>query len=132
MLAAVLATDDLRRLYAALSLLVSTAAAGEEARGLVSFAALEPLLLQPAKLAERARSAIAAPGLNRAGRERFATTLGELRTAAAAVAACELWACAAAVECSGADRAAVEDRLDGVISTPRFLTEVAGARLVVF
>ena len=131
MLAAVLATDDLRRLYAALSLLVSTAAAGEEARGLVSFAALEPLLLEPAE-AGRAGARASTPGLSREGRERFATTLGELRTTAAEVAGCELWACAAAVECSGADRAIVEDRLAGVISTPRFLTAVAGARLVAF
>ena len=130
MLAAVLATDDLRRLYAALSLLVSTAAAGEEARGLVSFAALEPLLLEPQEIAERARAST--PGLSDEGRERFATTLGELRTTAAEIAGCELWACAAAVECSGADRAIVEDRLAGIISTPRFLTAVAGARLVAF
>ena len=39
-----------------------------------------------------------------------------------------IWACAAAVEATGADRAAVEARLDGVMSTPRFLREVAGAR----
>ena len=37
------------------------------------------------------------------------------------------WACAAAVETTGADRAAVEARLAGVLSTPRFLREVAGA-----
>ena len=42
-----------------------------------------------------------------------------------------IWACAAAVETTGADRAAIEARLDGVLSTPRFLREVAGAELVV-
>jgi len=38
---------------------------------------------------------------------------------------------AGAVEAIGLDRAAVEARLDGVMSTPRFLREVAGAQLVV-
>ena len=42
-----------------------------------------------------------------------------------------IWACAAAVETTGADRATVEARLAGVLSTPRFLREVAGAELVV-
>ena len=42
-----------------------------------------------------------------------------------------IWACAAAVETTGADRALVEQRLAGVLSTPRFLREVAGAELVV-
>ena len=44
---------------------------------------------------------------------------------------CRLWACAAAVDLTRADPAAVEERLDGVMSTPRFLREVAGAELVV-
>jgi hypothetical protein len=35
------------------------------------------------------------------------------------------------VEATGTDRALVEARLDGVLSTPRFLKEVAGADLVV-
>ena len=42
-----------------------------------------------------------------------------------------MWACAAAVEATGTDRTLVEARLDGVLSTPRFLKEVAGADLVV-
>ena len=44
---------------------------------------------------------------------------------------CRLWACAAAVDLTGAATADVEARLDGVMSTPRFLREVAGADLVV-
>ena len=42
-----------------------------------------------------------------------------------------MWACAGALEAAGVDRAAAEARLDGVMSTPRFLREVAGASLVV-
>jgi hypothetical protein len=42
-----------------------------------------------------------------------------------------VWACAAAVELTGADRARVEARLAGIVSTPQFLREVEGARLVV-
>jgi hypothetical protein len=64
-----------------------------------------------------------------AGREAFARTLAELRDTA--IEHCEIWACAAAVEVTGTDRALVEARLHGVLSTPRFLREVAGAELVV-
>lgn len=42
-----------------------------------------------------------------------------------------MWACAAAVEATGTARADVEARLDGVMSTPRFLREVSGSQLVV-
>ncbi|HVL96687.1 MAG TPA: hypothetical protein VM266_12575 [Solirubrobacteraceae bacterium] len=114
MLAAILESGEPERLYTALSLLVSTAVEGEAARGLVSFGAL-PVLL-----------ADAAPG-----EDAFARTLVELRRTAAELPDCRLWACAAAVETTGADRDAVEARLDGVMSTPRFLRETAGARLVV-
>jgi len=42
-----------------------------------------------------------------------------------------IWACAAAVQATGTDWALVSERLDGVLSTPAFLREVAGAELVV-
>jgi len=42
-----------------------------------------------------------------------------------------IWACAAAVQATGTDWALVYERLDGVLSTPAFLREVAGAELVV-
>ena len=108
MLAAILESGEPSRLYTALSLLVSTAAEGEPARGLVSFGALGPLL-----------------------EGRFEPALAELRATAGELENLQLWACAAAVEATGADRAAVERTLDGVMSTPRFLRETAGARLVV-
>jgi peroxiredoxin family protein len=114
MLAAILESGEPTRLYTALSLLVSTAAGGEPARGLVSFGAL------PAMLADDGESDDA-----------FTRTLAELRRTAAELEDCRLWACAAAVETTGADRADVERRLDGVMSTPRFLRETAGAQLVV-
>jgi peroxiredoxin family protein len=114
MLAAILESGEPTRLYTALSLLVSTAAAGEPARGLVSFGALEPMLAEPAP-----------------GDDVFTRTLAELRATAAELEDCRLWACAAAVETAGVAREDVERRLDGVMSTPRFLRETAGARLVV-
>jgi hypothetical protein len=64
-------------------------------------------------------------------REPFARTLAELRATAAELEDCRIWACAAAVAATGADAAAIAARLDGVMSTPRFLREVAGAQLVV-
>lgn len=129
MIAAILESGEFERLYTGLSLLVSAAAEGEPARGLVTFGALAPLLDDG--LEERAGRPGAAPGVADAGRKKFARTLAELRRTATELEDCRLWACAAAVEASGRDRAEVEARLDGVMSTPRFLREVAGAQLVV-
>lgn len=116
MMAAILASGELPRLYTGLSLLVSAAAGGQPARGLVTFAALEPMLADD--LQERAAS----------HGELFARSLGELRRTAADMEDCRLWACAAAVQTSGTSDVS---RLDGVMSTPRFLEEIGDARLVV-
>src|SRR4051794_4605244 len=114
MIAVILASGEPERLYTALSLLVSAAAEGREARGLATFGALEALLAEP-----------------EAGEDAFGRTLAELRATAAELDNVRIWACAAAVETSGADRARVEERLDGVLSTPRFLREARDAQLVV-
>jgi len=129
MIAVILASGRLDRLYTGLSLLVSAAAQGEPARGLATFAALGPLL--DAELAARALRPEETPALSESGRETFARTLAELRATAAELPDCRIWACAAAVETTGAARADVEARLDGVRSTPRFLREIGDARLVV-
>jgi peroxiredoxin family protein len=126
MIAAILESGEAERLYTGLSLLVSAAADGEPARGLVSFGALA--LMLDDGLGERARGA---PHVVEAEREPFARTLSELRDTALALEDCRLWACAAAVAATGVPRADVEARLHGVMSTPRFLRETAGARLVV-
>jgi peroxiredoxin family protein len=122
-LAAILQSGDPERLYTGLSLLVSAAAEGRPARGLVTFGALGPLLSD--ELPGDAPDVIASE------REPFARTLAELRATAAELEDCRIWACAAAVAAIGADAAAIAARLDGVMSTPRFLREVAGAQLVV-
>jgi peroxiredoxin family protein len=127
MIAAILESGEPERLYTGLSLLVSAAADGTPARGLVTFGALGPLLDE--RLAEHAR--IAAVHVVDAEREPFARTLAELRETALALEDCRLWACAAAVAAAGVTHEAVEARLHGVMSTPRFLRETAGARLVV-
>jgi hypothetical protein len=62
---------------------------------------------------------------------RYGRPLAELRAVADELADLKLWACAAATEATGADLAAIEAQLEGVMSTPRFLRETAGARLVV-
>jgi peroxiredoxin family protein len=129
MIAAILESGELQRIYTGLSLLVSAAADGRPARGLVGFGALGPLLDD--RLLARALRPEGAPDVVGAGREAFARTLAELRDAAAELEDCRLWACAAAVEATGAARADVEARLEGVMSTPRFLREVAGADLIV-
>jgi peroxiredoxin family protein len=127
MIAAILESGELERVSTGLSLLVSAAADGQEARALATYGALE-VLLEP-ELLERASHPEAAPHVGDAGRAAFARTLVELRETALQITT--IWACAAAVEATGADRALVEARLAGVMSTPRFLREVAGAELVV-
>jgi peroxiredoxin family protein len=127
MLAVVLESGDPERLYTGLSLLVSTAAAGEEARGLVTFGALGPLLDDGLEAWARAH----ATHVVEAEREPFARTLVELRAAARELPECRLWACAAALQARGLEWTAVEGRLEGVTSTPGFLRDTAGARLVV-
>jgi hypothetical protein len=129
MIAAILETSDLERLYTGLSLLVSAASDGRPARGLVSFGALAPLLDD--QLAGRALRREATPSLSEGGRGTFARSLAELRDTARELEDCRLWACAAAVETTAVERARVEAMFDGVLSTPRFLQEVAGAELVV-
>ena len=113
MLAAILESDDPQRLYMGLSLLVSAASEGEETRALLGFGALAALFDPPA-----GRHVVEAE------REPFARTLAELREAALEL--CDVKACAAAAQATGVDCS----RLAGVISTPRFLSEAAGARLV--
>ena len=129
MFAAILESGDFERLYTGLSLLVSAAADGTPARGLVTFGALGALLDDG--LEERVLAPGAAPHVLAAEAEPFARTLAELRDAAAALPDCRIWACAAAVQATGADWVVVSERLEGVISTPQFLRDVAGAQLVV-
>ncbi len=115
MIAAILESGEPERLYTGLSLLVSAAADGRPARGLVSFGALPRMLDADAPAAG----------------DTLTRSLHELRATARELEDCRLYACAAAVELTGADPAAVDAALDGVMSTPRFLREVEGAQLVV-
>ena len=110
-MAVILESGELTRVYTGLSLLVSAAAQGEPARGLVSFRALEPMLAEPA------------------GDDVFHRSLRELRATAVQLPDCRLWACAAAVETTGL--APDGELIEAVMSTPRFLSETQGARLVV-
>ena len=119
MIAAVLESGDLRRLYTGLSLLVGAAAEGRPARGLIMFGALEPLLDED--LGARATGMPPA----------FGRTLAELRDAALTLEPCRVWVCSAALELTGTERARAEQRLAGVLSLPQFLREVEGAQLVV-
>jgi peroxiredoxin family protein len=127
-IAVIFASGRLERIYTGLSLLVSAASQGEAARGLVTFEALAPLLED--RLVARALRPEETPALSEPGRETFARTLAELRDSAASLPDCRIWACAAAAETTGVERAAIDARLDGVLSTPRFLREVGAARLV--
>ena len=129
MIAVFLESGELQRLYTGLSLLVSAAADGRPARALVGFGALAPLLDD--RLLARGLRPDAAPDVCDAGREAFARTLAELRDTALALEDCRVWACAAAVEATGTLRVTIDERLDGVMSTPRFLRETTGAELVV-
>ena len=129
MIAAILESGELERVSTGLSLLVSAASDGRRALGLASYGALA-VLLDP-DLQARALAPGAAPHVSADGRAIFARTLVELRDTALAMEGLTIWACAAALETTGADRALVDARLAGVLSTPRFLREAAGAELVV-
>jgi peroxiredoxin family protein len=115
-LAAILATRELERLYSGLSALVSTAAGGAPCGALATFRSLELMLADDL---ERRAKDLPLP-------ETFARSLGELRDTALEIDRLELFACAASVETMGVS----PERLDGVISMPRFLERAEGARLV--
>ncbi|HKP88744.1 MAG TPA: hypothetical protein VJT75_02100 [Thermoleophilaceae bacterium] len=127
-LAAVFATDDLRRLYSGLSLLVSAAVDGEACAALLTFRSLE-LIVDPG-LGRLAADPEATPGLAWQGRERFARSLAELRDTALSLDSLAVYGCSASVDTMPVSASDVEDRLDGLMSTPRFLRETAGARLL--
>lgn len=126
--AAVLATGELERLYSGLSVLVSTAAEGIPCAALAVFRSLELLLDEG--LLQRSLDPSNTPSLTWAGRETFARSLVELRETALELPALAVYACSASVETMGLATEDVEDRLDGVRPTPRFLREAGGARLV--
>ncbi|HEX8067636.1 MAG TPA: hypothetical protein VF520_14045 [Thermoleophilaceae bacterium] len=127
-LAAVLAAGEPERLYSGLSLLVSAAADGERCAGLAAFRGLALLLDDdlPRLVQEPERT----PSLSWAGRETFGRSIGELRDTALELDGLDLYACSASVETMALTTDAVGERLAGVMSTPRFLRETAGARLV--
>ena len=127
-LAALLSAGEPERLYSGLSLLVSTAADGDACAALASFRALD-LMLEP-DLLQRAQRPEATPSLAWGGRETFARSLVDLRDAALGLDRLTVWACSASVETMGLTAADVEASLAGVLSTPRFLRETAGAELV--
>lgn len=127
-LTAVLATGELERLYSGLSVLVSAASAGERCAALASFRALEALMAED--LFQRAEEPSATPALSWVGRDTFARSLLELRETALDLEGLEVYACSASVDTMSLTAGAIEERLRGVLSTPRFLERAAGARLL--
>ena len=110
-LAAILATADPGELYSGLSLLVSTAVDGGRCAALAAFGGLA--LLTDPDIAHAA-----AP-------DTFGRSLAELRDTAFELDNLTVWACSASVETMGLN---ADPPLAGVMSTPRFLRETAGAR----
>ena len=127
-LAAILAAGEPERLYPGLSVLVSSAADGTRCAGLASFGALR-LMLDP-DLAALVQQPERTPSLAPAGRSTFARSLAELVAAARELDGLAIYACSASVQTMELTEADVEQRLDGVMSTPRFLRDTAGARLL--
>ena len=106
-LAAILATGDRGELYSGLSVLVSIAVDGKPCAALASFGALDLLLGEIDTT------------------DKFGRSLAELRDTALELESLTIWACAASVDTGGIEPG---PRLAGVMSTPRFLRETAGAR----
>ena len=115
-LAAILTTAEPGTLYSGLSVLVSTAVDGRPCAALASFGALDLLLADDldTRAAERG--------------DKFARSLTELRDTALDLDALTVWACSASVDTMGVEPG---PRLAGVMSTPRFLRETAGARRLI-
>jgi peroxiredoxin family protein len=126
--AAVLSSGEMERFYSGLSLLVSSATDGSRCAGLASFRALE--LLLDDDLLQHAEEPETTPSLSWAGRDTFARSMLELRDTALGLEGLDLYACAASVETMSITAADVEERLAGVMSTPRFLRETQGAALL--
>lgn len=124
-LAAVLSSGEIERFYSGLSVLVSSATDGSRCAALASFRALE--LLLDDELLQHAAEPEATPSLSWAGRDTFARSVLELRDTALELEGLDLYACAASVETMSLTPGAVEERLAGVMSTPRFLRETEGA-----
>jgi len=127
-LAVILSAGEPERLYSGLSLLVSAATDGERCAGLATFRALDLLLDED--LLRRVQEPEATPSLSWAGRETFARSLVELRDTAFELDSLTLYACSASVETMALSATDVEGRLAGVMSTPRFLSQAEGARLL--
>ena len=120
-LAMVLTSADPPRLYSALSVVVSAATDDGRCAILATFRGLE-LLVAPDL--ER-RAAESGDGLfTPAGRDTFARSLAELRDTALALDSIDVYACSASNE------TVLVDTDLPVMSTPRFLRETAGARLL--
>ena len=116
-LAAILASGDPGELYSGLSVVVSTAVDGRACAVLASFGALE-LLIDPDLERTAARRVP----------DKLARSLAELRDTALELEALTIWACAASVDTMGLEPV---PRMAGVMSTPRFLRETAGARRLI-
>lgn len=123
-----MSSGEIERFYSALSVLVSSATDGARCAALASFRALDLMLDED--LLQRAAEPENTPSLSWAGRDTFARSLLELRDTALGLDELDIYACAASVETMSFTAAAVEERLDGVMSTPRFLREAQGAALM--
>jgi peroxiredoxin family protein len=124
----VLSSGEIERFYSGLSMLVSSATDGSRCAALASFRALD--LLLDDDLLHRAAQPEATPSLSWAGRDTFARSLAELRDTALELDGLAIYACAASVETMSLTTGDVEERLAGVMSTPRFLREAQGATLI--
>jgi peroxiredoxin family protein len=129
-LAAILSSGEVEGLYSGLSVLVSTAAEGKRCAALATFRALA-LLMEP-DLGRHAQEPDATPSLSWVGRETFGRSLAELRDTALALDNLEIYACSASVETMALSQADVDERLAGVMSTPRFLRATASARRLIY
>lgn len=96
--------------------------------GLVTFDALELLLsggVGPELLMQLGGS------FSQSGRHVFARSFAALCAQARELEALRLYACSAAVQTLAIDRARIDERLDGVMSTPGFL-KLAGSAQIIF
>jgi peroxiredoxin family protein len=122
--AAVMQTAVCQRLYSGLSVLVAAASGGGDCLGLLTFDALALWLSEDIERHVEAQRTFWM--FSQDGAQTFVRSFLQLRGLALELDSLRLYACSASVQTMDLDTDKLDARLNGIMSTPRFLAESAG------
>jgi peroxiredoxin family protein len=122
--AAVMQTAICQRLYSGLSVLVAAASDGGDCLGLLTFDALALWLTEDIEHQLKAQRSFCV--FSQSGAQTFVRSFVQLRQLALELDSLRLYACSASVQTMDLDTDKLDTRLNGIMSTPRFLAESAG------